>query len=89
MRKPTSWFLIWSDTNQAVQLQKMVKGLKFLCSENKRANQLLAYAKRWFSHDAAHYDIGAGRDQLSFFITDPYPQCIVNMPICTCNDYIL
>ena len=50
MRKPTFWFPTWSDTNQAVQLQKMVSGLKFrtlkveglyyLCSENKGADQL-------------------------------------------------
>ena len=70
MRKPTFWFPIWSDTNQAVQLQKMARGLKFwlkkvvglyyLCSENKGAAAKLicvyvyAYAKCWFSHDAAH-----------------------------------
>ena len=50
MRKPTFWFLTRSDTNQAVQLQKMARGLKFwvkkveglyyLCSENKGADQL-------------------------------------------------
>ena len=50
MRKPTFWFLTWSDTNQAVQLQKTARGLKFrikkveglyyLCSENKGAGQL-------------------------------------------------
>ena len=28
--KQTLWFLTWSDTNQAVQLQKMARGLKFL-----------------------------------------------------------
>ena len=28
-RKPTFWFPTWSDTNQAVQLQKMARGLKF------------------------------------------------------------
>ena len=28
MRKPTFWFPTWSDTNHAVQLQKMVRGLK-------------------------------------------------------------
>ena len=74
MRKPTFWFPTWSDTNQAVQLQKMARGLKFwikkvkgldcVCMENKGADQLraaklicvfvFAYAKRWFSHDAAH-----------------------------------
>ena len=29
MRKPTFWFPTWSDKNQAVQLQKMARGLKF------------------------------------------------------------
>ena len=29
MRKLTIWFPIWSDTNQAVQLQEMARGLKF------------------------------------------------------------
>ena len=50
MRKPTFCFLTCSDTNQAVQLQKMARGLKFRikegevlfypCSENKGADQL-------------------------------------------------
>ena len=49
-RKPTFWFPTSSDTNQAVKLQKMARGLKFwiwevegshyLCSENKGADQL-------------------------------------------------
>ena len=53
MRKPTFWFPTWSDTNQAVQLQKMARGLKFqikkvegsyyLCSKNKGADQLRGY----------------------------------------------
>ena len=53
MRKPMFWFPIRSDTNQAVQLQKMARGLKFriqkveilhyLCSENKGADQLRGY----------------------------------------------
>ena len=58
-----------SDTNRAVQPQKMAIGLKFRikvveglyypCSENKGADQLLiyfvfAYAESRFSHDAAH-----------------------------------
>ena len=53
MRKTTFWFLTWSDTNRAVQSQKMAKGLKFRievveglyyqCSENKSADQLLGY----------------------------------------------
>ena len=50
MRKPTIWVLTRSDTNQAVQSQKMVRGWKFQiyeeeglyypCSENKDADQL-------------------------------------------------
>ena len=53
MRKPTFWFPTRSDTNQAVQLQKMARGLKFwiwkveglyyLCGENKGADQLRGY----------------------------------------------
>ena len=53
MRKPTFWFPTWSDTNKAVQLQKMTRGLKFriyiveelyyLCRENKDADQLRGY----------------------------------------------
>ena len=53
MGKPTFWFPTSSDTNQAVQLQKMARGLKFriwiveglhyLCSENKGADQLRGY----------------------------------------------
>ena len=55
VRKPTFWFPTWSDTNQAVQLQKMARGLKFrinkveglyyLCSENKDADQLRGYCE--------------------------------------------
>ena len=55
MIKPTFWFPTWSDTNQAVQLQKMARGLKFrikkvegsyyLCSENKGADQFAVTAK--------------------------------------------
>ena len=50
MRKPTIWFPTWSDTDRAVQPQKMARGLRFLikivegmyylCSENKGADQL-------------------------------------------------
>ena len=53
MRKQTFWFATWSDTNQAVQPQKMASGLKFriekveglhyLCSKNKGADQLRGY----------------------------------------------
>ena len=53
MGKPTFWFSTLSDTNQAVQLQKIARGLKFriykvegsyyLCSEDKGADQLRGY----------------------------------------------
>ena len=53
MRKPTSLFPAWSDTNRAVQQQEMARGLKlriqkveglhYLCSENKGADQLRGY----------------------------------------------
>ena len=53
MRKPAFLFTTLSDTNQAVQLQKMARGLKFqvkkveglyyLCSKNKDADQLRGY----------------------------------------------
>ena len=53
MRKPTVLFPTRSDTNQAVQLQKMARGLKFRIheveglyypfSENKGADQLRGY----------------------------------------------
>ena len=53
MRKPTFWFLTRSDTNQAVQLQKIARGLKFQIwvveglyypySEIKGADQLRSY----------------------------------------------
>ena len=53
MRKPTFWFPTKSDTNQAVQSQKMARGSKFRirkveglyypCSENKGADQLRGY----------------------------------------------
>ena len=53
MRKPRFWFRTWSNTNQAAELQKMARVLKFrinkeegsyyLCSENKDADQLCGY----------------------------------------------
>ena len=53
MRKPTFWVATRSDTNRAVQLQKMARGLKFQiykeeglyyqCSKNKGADQLRGY----------------------------------------------
>ena len=53
MRKQTFWVPTWSDTNQAVQLQMMARGLKFQIkkvegsyypdSEKKGAGQLRSY----------------------------------------------
>ena len=53
VRKPVFGFLTRSGTNQAVQAQKMARGLKFRikgveglyypCSENKGADQLRGY----------------------------------------------
>ena len=55
MRKPAFRFSTRTDTNQAVQSQKMARGLKFrfkkvqelyylhVCSENKGADQLRGY----------------------------------------------
>ena len=55
MRNRFSLFFTLSDTNRAVQQQKMVRGLKFQilevdglyyqCSENKGADQLRGYRK--------------------------------------------
>ena len=74
LRKPSSGFPTRSDTNRAVQPQKMARSLKFRIkvveglyypySENKGANQLrsyfvFAYAKIRFSHNEA---------QISFLI---------------------
>ena len=66
VRKPTMWILTRSDTNQTVQPLEMARGLKFCmkevevlylpCSENKgMISFAFAYAKRWFSHEAAQF----------------------------------
>ena len=53
MRKPTIWFPTRSDTNWAVQSQKMVTA-KLICTS------VFAYADCWFSHVAAHILTGHG-----------------------------
>ena len=80
MRKPTFCFLIWSDTNQAVQPQKpdfgfrkkrdctiYVAKTKALISYAVTAKLIcvfvFAYAKCWFSHDAAHFASSEASDQ--------------------------
>ena len=55
MRKPIIWVPTRSNTNRAVQSQKMVRGLKlwilkveelyYLCSEKKGADQLRSYCE--------------------------------------------
>ena len=53
MRKPTFWFPIWSDTNQAVQLQKMARGLKF----------------RIYVVEEVHYPCSESKALISFAVT--------------------
>ena len=69
VRKPTIWILTRPDTNQAVQLLEMARGLKFWIlekgvlyypsSEHKGGTAKLicvfvfAFANRWFSHARA------------------------------------
>ena len=62
MRKPTFWFSTWSDTNQAVYLQKIAMGLEISDLESRGISVtarlilvfVFAYSKRWISHDMAH-----------------------------------
>ena len=64
MRKPPFWFPTWSDTNQAVKLQRMARGsiyvaktkalISFAVTAKLICVFVFAYAKRWFYHDAAH-----------------------------------
>ena len=66
MRKATIWVPTRSDTNQAIQSQKMVRGWKFCIKkveelyypsiENKGADLhfVFAYVDCWFSHASAH-----------------------------------
>ena len=76
MRKPTFWFSTGSNTNQAVQLQKMARGLLlrilkaeelyYLCSENKEADLRLCFwtCKSWISHDTAQLIFGQVKNKL-------------------------
>ena len=71
MRKITLWFPTWSDTNQAVQLQKMarclkfrikkVEGLYYQCRENKGAEIYFAVTEK-----------------LICFFVFTYAQCLVS-----------
>ena len=53
MRKPTFWFPTWSDTNRAVQSQKMDRGLKFQIKKvalySKRINSANGISRSFFS----------------------------------------
>ena len=40
MRKPMFWFVTWSDTNKAVQLQKMARGMKFRIRKEEELHYL-------------------------------------------------
>ena len=82
MRKQTFWFLTWSDTNQAVQLQKMARGLKFqiwkvegsyyLCSKNKGADQSFAVTAKLicvfvFTYAKCWFSCDAAHMHVSYF----------------------
>ena len=66
-RKPFSGFPTRSDTNRAVQPQKMARGLKFRKYEVEAKTKVLIscadlrlcfrICKIWFSHDAAHITV--------------------------------
>ena len=45
MKKATFWFPTWSDTNQAVQLQKMTRGLKFRINKGEGSYYLAKTVK--------------------------------------------
>ena len=82
MRKPTFWFPTWSDTNQAVQLQKMARGLKFriwkveglyyLCSENKGADQLRGYREADLRLVFAYAKCWFSHDPAQFTLAEPH-----------------
>ena len=89
MRKPTFWFLTWSGTNQAVQLQKMARSSKFYVAKTKALISFVVtaklicvfvftYAKRWFSHETAHL---SGVDLTAWFgseLVDYQKTCFVD-----------
>ena len=49
MRKPTFWFPTWSDINQAVQLQKMARGLNFGFRKSRECTIYVAKTKALIS----------------------------------------
>ena len=50
VRKLTFWFPTWSDTNQAVQLQKMARGLKEFVLLRRAISLKVNYEKVKFSN---------------------------------------
>ena len=79
MRKPTFWCSTWSDTNRALQPQKMARGLKFqiskveglysLCRENKGADQLCDYL---FAYLCSHKEIQMCHESLHVHFFDDF-----------------
>ena len=81
MRKPTFWSPTWSDTNQAVQPQKLARGLKFRikevdglyypCSENKALISFAITAKLIcvfvFAYAKSRFSHDAAQLKLSWF----------------------
>ena len=64
MRKQTMWFSNRSNTNQAVQSGNIARSLKFRSGKKRNCTIqvaktkvfVFAYAKCWFSHDAAQIE---------------------------------
>ena len=73
----SSGFPTRSDTNRAVQPQKMARGLKFRIKEVEDVAKpiftfVFAYAKFRFSHDTAHIkDLNQTKSKLLLFLDGP------------------
>ena len=87
------WFPNRSDTNRAVQAQKMardwefriwkVEELYYPCSENKGAKLIctfvFAYANCWFSHEVARYEGREGRSVITIMALSVKLQRFINI----------
>ena len=88
VRKPTMWILTSYDTNQAVQLLEMARGLKFCIqqveglyypsSENKDADQLSAKLICVFVFAYAQRWFSHDAAQIQFL---PFLNCVNRMPL--------
>ena len=64
MRKLTFWFPTWSDTNQAVQLQKMASGLKFRIKKVEECTIYVAKIKALISFAVYKFCLGKIRNKM-------------------------